>query len=138
MSTEWMADGKCREIPSGNVLPARWRRVIIAQRICATCPVASQCLEYALENHVDHGIWAAAQNESVVASFANVAVGAYSTLTLPSAPSRVRVRAQHLPKVATTICSKPFAPRPVSHCATYTPISSTIVRSSPSSTIAMR
>jgi len=74
MSTEWMqmvsAANTQRERSS-----ARWRRVIIAQRICATCPVASQCLEYALENHVDHGIWGAAQNESVVASFANVAVG---------------------------------------------------------------
>jgi len=56
------------------------------ERICATCPVASQCLEYALENHVDTVSGAAAQNESRVASFANVAVGAYSTLTLPSAP----------------------------------------------------
>jgi WhiB family redox-sensing transcriptional regulator len=31
--------------------------VIVAQRICVTCPVAKQCLEYALDNHVDHGVW---------------------------------------------------------------------------------
>lgn len=57
MSTEWMADGKCREYPAGTFFPRDGVGVIIAQRICATCPVASQCLEYALENHVDHGIW---------------------------------------------------------------------------------
>ncbi len=57
MSTEWMADGKCREYPAGTFFPRDGVGVIIAQRICATCPVSSQCLEYALENHVDHGIW---------------------------------------------------------------------------------
>ena len=57
MSSEWMADGKCREYPAGTFFPRDGVGVIIAQRICATCPVASECLEYALESHVDHGIW---------------------------------------------------------------------------------
>ena len=28
-----------------------------ARKICATCPVTAQCLEYALANHIDHGVW---------------------------------------------------------------------------------
>ncbi|HEY1826569.1 MAG TPA: WhiB family transcriptional regulator [Acidimicrobiales bacterium] len=28
--------------------------------MCAECPVASPCLEYALENHIDHGVWGGA------------------------------------------------------------------------------
>ena len=28
-----------------------------AQRICAECPVAEACLQYALEERVDHGVW---------------------------------------------------------------------------------
>ena len=57
MSDEWMADGKCREYPAETFFPRDGVGVIKAQRICATCPVAAQCLEYALANHVDHGIW---------------------------------------------------------------------------------
>ncbi len=28
-----------------------------ARKICATCPVTATCLEYALENRIDHGVW---------------------------------------------------------------------------------
>jgi WhiB family redox-sensing transcriptional regulator len=57
MNTEWMADGKCREYPAATFFPQDGVGVIKAQRICATCTVASACLEYALINHVDHGVW---------------------------------------------------------------------------------
>ncbi len=57
MSSEWMADGKCREYPAEVFFPRDGVGVIKAQRICTQCPVAAQCLEYALENHIDHGIW---------------------------------------------------------------------------------
>lgn len=57
MNTEWMADGKCRDYPAATFFPQDGVGVIKAQRICVTCPVAAQCLEYALDNHVDHGVW---------------------------------------------------------------------------------
>jgi WhiB family redox-sensing transcriptional regulator len=28
-----------------------------ARRICADCPVKAPCLEYALANRIDHGVW---------------------------------------------------------------------------------
>lgn len=28
-----------------------------AKRICRDCPVRSQCLQYAMETPVDHGVW---------------------------------------------------------------------------------
>jgi WhiB family redox-sensing transcriptional regulator len=28
-----------------------------AQKICAECPAQAPCLEYALANRVDHGVW---------------------------------------------------------------------------------
>jgi WhiB family redox-sensing transcriptional regulator len=31
--------------------------VQVAQRTCAECPVKTPCLEYALVNRVDHGVW---------------------------------------------------------------------------------
>ncbi len=57
MPTEWMADGTCREHPAEVFFPRDGLGVIRAQRICATCPVAAPCLEYALDNHIDHGVW---------------------------------------------------------------------------------
>lgn len=52
-----MAEGKCREYPAGVFFPRDGIGVIKAQKICATCPVQAQCLEYAIVAHVDHGIW---------------------------------------------------------------------------------
>lgn len=28
-----------------------------AKRVCAHCPVSEECREYAIDNHIDHGIW---------------------------------------------------------------------------------
>lgn len=28
-----------------------------AKAVCAACPVANDCLLYAIENQVDHGVW---------------------------------------------------------------------------------
>ena len=28
-----------------------------ARAVCVNCPVAAQCLEYALALHIDHGVW---------------------------------------------------------------------------------
>jgi WhiB family redox-sensing transcriptional regulator len=60
MNTEWMVEGKCREYPAGTFFPHDGTGVIKAQKICATCPVAQECLEYALANHIEHGIWGGA------------------------------------------------------------------------------
>lgn len=55
--TDWMADAKCREYPANTFFPQDGHGVIAAQRICAGCPVAAQCLNYALDYHMDHGVW---------------------------------------------------------------------------------
>jgi WhiB family redox-sensing transcriptional regulator len=60
MTTDWMARGKCKEVAPDVFFPSDGMGVLVAQRICAECPVSEACLEYALENHIDHGVWGGA------------------------------------------------------------------------------
>jgi len=57
MDTEWMSEGRCREVSPAMFFPSDGLGVKEAQRICADCPVAEACLEYALVNRIDHGVW---------------------------------------------------------------------------------
>ena len=57
MRTDWMPRGKCRDLPPDTFFPSDGLGVQEAQRICAECPVAEECLEYALVNRIDHGVW---------------------------------------------------------------------------------
>jgi WhiB family redox-sensing transcriptional regulator len=60
METEWMPQGRCREIPPGTFFPSDGVGVEVARRICAECPVKAPCLEYALLHRIDHGVWGGA------------------------------------------------------------------------------
>lgn len=60
--TEWMSRARCAETDSevffpheGGVSPVR-----IAKRICGGCEVQAECLEYALMNDMEYGIWGGA------------------------------------------------------------------------------
>ncbi|HUZ09285.1 MAG TPA: WhiB family transcriptional regulator [Acidimicrobiales bacterium] len=57
MSTDWMPRGKCRDLAPDTFFPSDGLGVQEAQRICAECPVTEECLEYALVNRIDHGVW---------------------------------------------------------------------------------
>ncbi|HVA10240.1 MAG TPA: WhiB family transcriptional regulator [Acidimicrobiales bacterium] len=57
MNTDWMARGKCKEFAPDIFFPSDGMGVLVAQKICGECPVSKDCLEYALANHIDHGVW---------------------------------------------------------------------------------
>ncbi|MHB8439687.1 MAG: WhiB family transcriptional regulator [Acidimicrobiales bacterium] len=57
MEAQWMEHGKCRDMDPAIFFPSDGLGVQAAQRVCAECPVKEPCLEYALANHVDHGVW---------------------------------------------------------------------------------
>jgi len=57
MDNEWMAQGRCRDMDPAAFFPSDGIVVQSAQRICSECPVREPCLEYALGNRVDHGVW---------------------------------------------------------------------------------
>ena len=56
-ATIWMAQGNCRNYPPAAFFPSDGVGVDRARKICATCAVADTCLEYALHNRIEHGVW---------------------------------------------------------------------------------
>lgn len=57
MQTSWMARGLCQYEPPSTFFPSDGVGVEHAKKICAECPVKEPCLEYALEQRIDHGVW---------------------------------------------------------------------------------
>ena len=55
--TLWMVEGLCRDKPPAIFFPSDGVGVDRARKICAGCPVRELCLEYALTNRIDHGVW---------------------------------------------------------------------------------
>ena len=60
MDANWMDEGLCRQVPPSTFFPNDGVGVDVARRICATCPVQTPCLEYALVERIDHGVWGGA------------------------------------------------------------------------------
>ena len=59
MDTSWMAVGNCATHPPDTFFPSDGVGVEVARRVCGGCPVQERCLEYALRNRIDHGVWGA-------------------------------------------------------------------------------
>ncbi len=57
MDETWMHHGSCREEPPARFFPNDGVGVDAARRVCATCPVKAECLEYALVHRIDPGVW---------------------------------------------------------------------------------
>ena len=56
-ATAWMSGGNCRNYPPAVFFPSDGVGVDRARKICTDCPVGAQCLEYALEQRIEHGVW---------------------------------------------------------------------------------
>lgn len=57
---DWQARALCKKYPDIDFFPSDGYGVTVAQRICADCPVRTDCLEYALGHNEDHGVWGGA------------------------------------------------------------------------------
>jgi WhiB family redox-sensing transcriptional regulator len=59
MPERWMTDAACAEVDPSVFFPEpEWKSAPMAQRVCEDCPVRIKCLEFALVNNIDHGIFA--------------------------------------------------------------------------------
>lgn len=52
-----MARGLCSNVPPSTFFPNDGAGVELARKICGDCPVKEPCLEHALANRIDHGVW---------------------------------------------------------------------------------
>ena len=57
MDTIWMAQGSCANTDPEVFFPHDGIGVAVAKMVCESCTVAAPCLEYALMNRVEHGVW---------------------------------------------------------------------------------
>jgi WhiB family redox-sensing transcriptional regulator len=55
--TAWMSEGNCRLYPPAAFFPSDGVGVDRARKICKDCPVLARCLDYALEERIEHGVW---------------------------------------------------------------------------------
>jgi WhiB family redox-sensing transcriptional regulator len=53
----WMAEARCRSMDPEIFFPTDGLGVQRAAAICETCPVKEACLEYALVNGIQHGVF---------------------------------------------------------------------------------
>lgn len=57
MSLEWMSSAACTETDPDSFFPEAGQSTRPAKSVCEVCPVAAQCLEYALANNFTDGIY---------------------------------------------------------------------------------
>lgn len=59
MGEDWMKDAACTTSSPDLWFPEVGNSIEIrnVKAICKACPVKDVCLEYALDNRVEHGIW---------------------------------------------------------------------------------
>lgn len=59
--TDWVLQAACKDSDPEIFFPSIGSELVKkldqAQQICSVCPVQPECLEYAIENNLDEGIW---------------------------------------------------------------------------------
>lgn len=53
----WLVFGACRQVGPDLFFPQSAAEEAEALRICSTCPVLDECLDYALEAGETYGVW---------------------------------------------------------------------------------
>jgi WhiB family redox-sensing transcriptional regulator len=56
-SPEWMAEASCAGTDGDAFFPEQGDTAEYAKKTCMGCPVQLDCLTYAIDNNIIHGIW---------------------------------------------------------------------------------
>jgi WhiB family redox-sensing transcriptional regulator len=54
---EWVLESLCAQVDDEIFFPEKGGSTAAAKSVCRRCPVAAECLEYALANNERFGIW---------------------------------------------------------------------------------
>lgn len=54
---EWVLSASCAGVDLDLHFPEKGGTNAPAKLVCRGCPVAEECLKYALDNHIEHGVW---------------------------------------------------------------------------------
>jgi WhiB family redox-sensing transcriptional regulator len=54
---DWQERALCAEVDGDLFFPEKGGSTAVSKRVCAACPVRSECLDYALQNEERFGIW---------------------------------------------------------------------------------
>ena len=53
----WKEDAVCLGADPDIFFPELGRTAHDARQVCAVCPVAEECLQYAVQNDIKYGVW---------------------------------------------------------------------------------
>ncbi len=53
----WMVDGLCAQTDPEAFFPEKGGSTKAAKRVCLSCSVREECLDYAVQHQVRYGIW---------------------------------------------------------------------------------
>lgn len=53
----WMDSALCAQVGGDDWFPEWGGSERDPKTVCATCPVREQCLNYAIQHHINYGIW---------------------------------------------------------------------------------
>jgi WhiB family redox-sensing transcriptional regulator len=53
----WQDQALCAQVDPELFFPSKGSGVRIPKRVCRVCPVRAECLDYAFENDLHHGVW---------------------------------------------------------------------------------
>ncbi len=67
---DWTLDALCAQTDPALYFPEKGQNPNRAKATCGACPVIADCLDFALDNRIEHGVWGGAsprEREAILA-----------------------------------------------------------------------
>jgi WhiB family redox-sensing transcriptional regulator len=53
----WVEQANCKDMDKSVFFPSSNTELKQAKKVCSTCPVSADCLQYATDNALNFGVW---------------------------------------------------------------------------------